>query len=43
MFEGGLPPCAGEDCKNDGMILLGNKFYCGECVGKIQQKKQSAV
>ena len=35
-----LPRCANPKCDNDGMILLGSKFYCGDCIVKIQKKKE---
>lgn len=37
------PKCHIENCQNEGLLLLGNVFVCGECYAKKKNKIQEAI
>ena len=38
-----LPECGVEGCSNDGWIVLGQKFVCGECLLKWQKLRSESM
>jgi len=37
------PKCANPNCENDGWVLVGDEYYCGECVAKFNNKQNEKL
>lgn len=37
------PTCGMKNCNNPAMILIGNRFVCGECAMKIQKAQNKML
>jgi len=37
------PKCGNDKCENEGWICVGEKFYCGDCVVKWNNKQNERL
>lgn len=37
------PKCANPTCEEGALVLIGDKFYCGQCVTKLYEKQNKMI